>query len=72
MSTFSIYVTYWENDLHSQITDMIDKEVIKEGVRVILAFASFNFISTQYIPGFGNETMDYVKNVIKNLAIQVV
>jgi chitinase len=64
MSTFSVYVTYWENDLHSQITDMIDKEVIKEGVRVILAFASFNFISTQYIPGFGNVTMDDVKNVI--------
>ena len=64
MSTFSIYVTYWESDLHAQITDMIDNEVIKEGVRVILAFASFNFISSQYIPGFGNMTMDDVKNVI--------
>ena len=64
MSTFSIYVTYWESDLHAQITDMIDNEVIKEGVRVILAFASFNFISSQYIPGFGNVTMDDVKNVI--------
>ena len=64
MSTFSVYVTYWESDLHAQITDMIDNEVIKEGVRVILAFASFNFISSQYIPGFGNMTMDDVKNVI--------
>ena len=64
MSTFSVYVTYWESDLHAQITDMIDNEVIKEGVRVILAFASFNFISSQYIPGFGNVTMDDVKNVI--------
>jgi len=64
MSTFSIYVTYWENDLHAQITDMIEKEVVKEGVRVILAFASFNFISSQYIPGFGNVTMDDVKNVV--------
>ena len=64
MSTFSIYVTYWESDLHAQITDMIDNDVIKEGVRVILAFASFNFISSQYIPGFGNVTMDDVKNVI--------
>jgi chitinase len=43
---------------------MIEKEVIKEGVRVILAFASFNFISTQYIPGFGNVTMDDVKNIV--------
>ena len=64
MSTFSVYVTYWESDLHAQITDMIDNEVIKAGVRVILAFASFNFISSQYIPGFGNVTMDDVKNVI--------
>lgn len=64
MSTFSVYVTYWESDLHAQITDMIDNDVIKEGVRVILAFASFNFISSQYIPGFGNVTMDDVKNVI--------
>ena len=64
MSTFSVYVTYWESDLHAQITDMIDNNVIKEGVRVILAFASFNFISSQYIPGFGNVTMDDVKNVI--------
>ena len=64
MSTFSVYVTYWESDLHAQITDMIDNNVIKEGVRVILAFASFNFISSQYIPGFGNMTMDDVKNVI--------
>ena len=64
MSTFSVYVTYWESDLHAQITDMIDNDVIKEGVRVILAFASFNFISSQYIPGFGNMTMDDVKNVI--------
>ena len=64
MSTFSVYVTYWESDLHAQITDMIDNDVIKEGVRVILAFASFNFISSQYIPGFGNVTMDDIKNVI--------
>ena len=64
MSTFSVYVTYWESDLHAQITDMIDNDVIKEGVRVILAFASFNFISSQYIPGFGNVTIDDVKNII--------
>jgi chitinase len=30
---------------------------------VILAFASFNFISTQYIPGFGSVTMDEVKQI---------
>jgi len=65
MSTFSVYVTYWDNDLQTQITDMIDKGVIKKGMRVILAFASFNFISSQYIPGFGSVTMDEVRDTIQ-------
>lgn len=65
MTTFSIYVTYWGDDLQSQITDMIDNNVIKKGMRVILAFASFNFISSQYIPGFGSVTMDEVRAVVQ-------
>lgn len=66
MTTFSIYViTYWGDDLQAQITDMIDNNVIKKGMRVILAFASFNFISSQYIPGFGSVTMDEVRAVVQ-------
>jgi len=61
--SFSVYVTYWDNDPYQQIEDMIQKGAIKENTRVILAFASFNFISTQYIPGFGSVTMDEVKQI---------
>ena len=62
--SFSIYVTYWDNHLLSQIQHMIDQGVIQQNTRVILAFASFNFISNKYIPGFGSVTMDDVKNIV--------
>jgi len=48
----------------TQVQDMIDHGVIQQNTRVILAFASFNFISGQYIPGFGSVTMDDVKNIV--------
>lgn len=62
--SFSVYVTYWDNDMLTQIHQMIDQGAIKKNTRVILAFASFNFISSQYIPGFGSVTMDDVKNIV--------
>jgi chitinase len=62
--SFSVYITYWDNNLLTQVQDMIDHGVIQQNTRVILAFASFNFISTKYIPGFGSVTMDDVKNIV--------
>jgi chitinase len=62
--SFSVYITYWDNNMLSQVQDMIDHGVIQQNTRVILAFASFNFISSQYIPGFGSVTMDDVKNIV--------
>jgi chitinase len=62
--SFSVYITYWDNNMLSQVQDMIDHGVIQQNTRVILAFASFNFISGQYIPGFGSVTMDDVKNIV--------
>jgi len=62
--SFSVYITYWDNNLLTQVQDMIDHGVIQQNTRVILAFASFNFISGQYIPGFGSVTMDDVKNIV--------
>lgn len=62
--SFSVYITYWDNDPLEQIQRMIDHKVLTQNTRIILAFASFNFISSQYIPGFGSVTMDDVKNVI--------
>jgi chitinase len=62
--SFSVYVTYWDNDPYDQINDMIQKGAIKAKTRVILAFASFNFVSVQYIPGFGSITMQEVKEIV--------
>ncbi len=47
----------------TQVQDMISKSVIQSGTRVILAFASFNFDSTNYIPEFGNISMDKIQQI---------
>lgn len=62
--SFSLYITYWDNDPLNQLQEMIEMGVVKRDTRIILAFASFNFISNHYIPGFGSVTMDDVKNLI--------
>ncbi len=61
--TYSTYVTTWGTDPLVQIQDMISKNVLQSGTRVILAFASFNFSSTDYIPGFGNISMEEVQQI---------
>jgi len=67
VQTYSTYVTTWGTDPLIQIQDMITKSVLESGSRIILAFASFNFDSPDYIPGFGNISMDEVQQ-ITNLA----
>ncbi len=61
--TYTTYVTTWGTDPLVQIQDIISKSVLQSGTRVILAFASFNFSSTDYIPGFGNISMDEVQQI---------
>lgn len=61
--SFTTYVTTWNNDPLQQIQDMINKGVVQNITRVVLAFASFNFDSTNYIPGFGNISMDETKQI---------
>jgi chitinase len=61
--SFSFYITTWNNDPYNQIQDMINKSVLKPNSCVILAFASFNFSSTDYIPGIGNLNLDDLKKL---------
>jgi chitinase len=61
--SFSTYVTYWDSDPYNTIQNMINCKALSVNSRVILAFASFNFSSTNYIPGFGNLTIDNVKSI---------
>jgi chitinase len=61
--TYSTYVTTWGTDPLIQVQDMINKSVLKNGTRIILAFASFNFSSTDYIPGFGNISMSETQQI---------
>ncbi len=61
--TYTTYVTTWQNPL-TQIQDMINKNVIQSNTRVVLAFASFNFESTDYIPGIsGGLTMSDIQQI---------
>jgi len=61
--TYSTYVTTWGTDPLIQVQDMINNSVLNSETRIILAFASFNFDSTDYIPGFGNISMNEVQEI---------
>ena len=61
--SFSTYVTAWGSNPLDTIQDMFNKSAINANSRVILAFASFNFSSTTYIPGLSDLTMDQVKQI---------
>jgi len=61
--SFTTYVTTWNNDPLVQIQDMINKNVVLNNTRIVIAFASFNFNSTDYIPGFGNISMQEVQQI---------
>ena len=61
--TYTTYVTTWGNNPLVQIQDMINKSVLQNNTRVVLAFASFNFDTVTYIPGFGNISIDQVKQI---------
>jgi chitinase len=49
--SYTTYVTTWGNNPMDQIHDMANKNVFQSNTRIVLAFASFNFDSTSYIPG---------------------
>lgn len=51
MSSYTTYVTTWGTNPLDQIKDMAAKKVLQSTTRIVLAFASFNFESTTYIPG---------------------
>lgn len=61
--SYSTYITTWDKNPLDQIQDMLNNNVIKPETRVILAFASFNFASSDYIPGLGKMTLDDVIKV---------
>ena len=61
--TYTTYVTTWGTDPLVQIQDMISKSVLTTNTRVVLAFASFNFDSSDYIPGFGNISMQETQEI---------
>jgi len=61
--SFTTYVTTWNIDPLVQIQDMINKNVVLTNTRIVLAFASFNFNSIDYIPGFGGISMQEVQQI---------
>ena len=61
--SYSTYFTTWNKNPYDEIQELIVNKVLKPNTRVILAFASFNFDSTSYIPGLGNMTLTDVSKV---------
>jgi len=61
--SFTTYVTTWNVDPLLQIQDMINNNIVLNNTRIVLAFASFNFDSTDYIPGFGSISMQEVQQM---------
>lgn len=62
--SYTTYVTTWGNDPLTQVNDMINKNVITSSTRIVLAFASFNFSSTDYIPGFGSISIAETQQIV--------
>ena len=61
---YSTYITSWNGNPINLLNDMINKSVLKANTRIILAFASFNFSSTSYIPGLTDMSLDDLKNFV--------
>ena len=64
MSSYSSYVTTWGINPLNQVQDMINHGVIQQNTRIILAFASFNFSNTYYIPGFSNISSEEIQQIV--------
>ena len=62
--TYTTYVTTWDSDPLFQVQDMVNKSIIKTGTIIVLAFASFNFTDSSYIPGFGNISLEETMGII--------
>jgi hypothetical protein len=62
MTTYTTYVTTWGTDPLALIQDMISKNVMSN-TRVVLAFASFNFTTTNYVPGLENMTIADIQSL---------
>lgn len=61
--SYSTYFTTWDKNPYDEILDLINNKVLKQNTRLILAFASFNFVSTDYIPGLGNMKLEDVQKI---------
>jgi len=55
--SFTTYIESWSGHAGDLVQDMINKGAISGNTRIVLAFASFNFDSGDYIPGLQNLTM---------------
>jgi len=63
MTSYTTYVTTWGKNPLTQIQDMINNKVLQQNTRVVIAFASFNFSSPNYIPGFDNISMEQTQQI---------
>jgi len=62
-ASFSLYLTHWNGNPYVQLQEMIHKKVVTAKTRIILAFASFNFIDASTIPDLGGLTMQQIQSI---------
>ncbi len=65
--SFTTYVTTWSCDPLSQVQDMCNNNVLDQNTRVVIAFASFNFDSTDYIPGFNSISIEETQQIVQTV-----
>jgi chitinase len=62
--TYTTYVTTWGIDPLKQVQDMAANSILNASTTIMLAFASFNFTSSSYIPGFGSISLQEVQQIV--------
>jgi chitinase len=78
-NSYTTYVTTWGTNPLDQVKDMTNKSVLQSNTRIVLAFASFNFESTSYIPGINGgitisdiqTIVNYVHSVGSNISLSI-
>ena len=63
--SFTTYIESWsQTSPTTLVQDMIAKGALTKNTRLVLAFASFNFVDATYIPGLQHMTMSDVLNLV--------
>ena len=64
--SFTTYIESWSSPL-TVLQQMINNNALTKNTRIVLAFASFNFSGTTYVPGLQNMSLGDIQNFTKQI-----